>query len=136
MTKIYSYDEPGRRPTVYLGTVVFAVVLVGAFYNAAPWFFYLPLLGGGAMLLYMLVKNPVSGVTLYKDRLVLSPLLHPNSIPLSDIERIEIISWSDSTDMKVHLKSGDSISAFSGDIPPRAPFAKALAQVGIPLEFA
>ena len=134
MTELYAYKEAGRRPVTYLAAVVFAALIVIALYQNAPLFYYVPLVAGGAMVLYTLVKNPISGLVLLPDRLILSAWRKPNPVPVQSIARIEIISWSDSTDMKVHLKSGEEIRVFSGDIPPRASFAQALSRVGIPLE--
>ena len=136
MEPVFSYKEPGRRPATYLAAVVFALFFGAAVTYGAEWYVYLPVVLGGVMLLYMLVKNPVSGVALLDEFLVLSAWSNPQKIPLRDIARIEIISWSDSIDMKVHLKSGGAISAFAGDIPPREPFRAALAEVGIPLDIA
>ncbi len=134
MTELYAYKEAGRRPVTYLAAVVFAALIVIALHQNAPLFYYVPLVAGGAMVLYTLVKNPISGLVLLPDRLILSAWRKPNPVPVQSIARIEIISWSDSTDMKVHLKSGEEIRVFSGDIPPRASFAQALSRVGIPLE--
>jgi len=114
--------------------VICAGMTVLAAYHGAPWYFYVPVLSAGGLLLYMLIANPVSGLHLHDDVLILSPLLHPRFIPVGDVGSVEIISWSDSTDMVIHLKSGESVAAASGDIPPRAAFRDALARVGIPLE--
>lgn len=134
MTELYAYKEPGRRPVTYLAAVVFAVLLFVVVHYDAPLLYHAPVVVGGSMILYMLIKNPISGLVLLPDRLILSAWSKPNPVPVKNIARIEIISWSDSTDMKVHLKSGEEIRVFSGDIPPRASFAQALSRVGIPLE--
>lgn len=134
MSIVYSYREKGRRPATYLAAVVFLFVFGAGVYHGAPWYFCLPVVVGGAMIFYLLVKNPVSGVVVQPDALVLSAWERPQSIRVAEIEKVEIISWSDSTDMNVHLKSGETIRAFAGDIPPTEPFRAALAQVGVPLE--
>lgn len=134
MSVVYSYQERGRRPVTYVGAAVFLFVFGLGIYHGVPWYFCLPVVVGGAMIFYLLIKNPISGLILQPDALVLSPWERPKSIRLAEIDKVEIISWSDSTDMKVHLKTGETITAFSGDIPPAEPFREALAQVGIPLE--
>lgn len=118
----------------YLGAAVFLFVFGTAVYHGVEWYFCLPVVAGGAMIFYLIIKNPISGVVVQPDALVLSPWQSPQSIRVADIDKVEIVSWSDSTDMKVHLKSGETIEAFAGDIPPTEPFRDALAQVGIPLE--
>ncbi len=85
------------------------------------------------MVLFMLVRNPVNGLLIEDGQLVLSAWRKPRRIPLRDIALVEIIEWSDSTDMKIHLGSGDVIDAFSGDIPPIDDFKAVLAQSGIAL---
>ena len=134
MSMIYSYQERGRRPITYVAAAVFCFVFGAGVYHGAPWYFCLPVVLGGAMIFYLLVKNPISGLIVQPDALVLSPWERPKSIRLAEIEKVEIVSWSDSTDMNVHLKSGETIQAFAGDIPPTEPFRAALAEVGIPLE--
>ena len=134
MSMIYSYQEKGRRPATYLAAAVFLVMFGVGIYHGAEWYFCLPVVLGGAMIFYLLVKNPISGVVVQPDALVLSPWQSPQSIRVAEIEKVEIVSWSDSTDMKVHLKTGETIEAFTGDIPPTEPFRVALARVGIPLE--
>lgn len=134
MTELYAYKEPGRRPVTYLAALVFLFLLWSAVIYRAPAFYYIPVVGGGFMILYILVKNPVSGLLLLPDRLILSAWDKPNPVPVKDIARVEIVSWSDTTDMNVHLKSGRVIKVFSGDIPPRASFAQALSNVGIAVE--
>ena len=134
MKEIYAYRETGRRPMVWLAAGVFVFLMWLAVTKSAPVFIYVPWALGGGMVAYLLVRNPVSGVRLFEDRLVLSPEFRPHTVQVCDIDRIELISWTDSTDMNIILRSGDTIRLFTGDIPPREPFARALAQVGIPLE--
>jgi hypothetical protein len=114
--------------------MVFAGLLALAFHEGAPWFFYLPVVLGGSLLLFPLMKNRVDGLSLAPDYLTLGAWRAPQTVPVSEISKIEIVSWSDSTDMRVHLKSAGIVTAFPGDIPPREPFAAALARRGIPLE--
>lgn len=112
----------------------FGFMLLLLFLNGAEWIFFVPGGIGFAMLLFMLIKNPVNGLELQDEMLILSAWRSPLPVPVRDIAKLEIVEWTDSSDFKVHLKSGETIEAFSGDIPPITPFRKALAQVDIPLE--
>jgi hypothetical protein len=112
----------------------FAFMLFLLVLSRAEWVFFVPAGIGSVMLLFMLIKNPVNGLELQDEMLILSAWRNPLQVPVHDIAKLEIVEWTDSSDFKVHLKSGEIIEAFSGDIPPTVPFRKALAQVGIPLE--
>lgn len=86
------------------------------------------------MVLFLIVKNPVMGVRLQRDRLVLSAWQKPRDVMLADIATITFIHWSDDTDMEISMCNGDLIRVFSGDIPPIAPFKKALQEAGLRIE--
>ena len=86
------------------------------------------------MVLFLIVKNPVMGVRLQRDRLVLSAWQKPRDVMLADIATITFIHWSDDTDMEIALHNGDLIRVFSGDIPPIAPFKKVLQEAGLRIE--
>lgn len=112
----------------------FACMLLLLFISGAEWIVFVPAGIGFSMLLFMLIKNPINGLELQDEILILSAWRNPLPVPVHDIAKLEIVEWTDSSDFKVYLKSGEIIEAFSGDIPPITPFRKALAQVGIPLE--
>ncbi len=97
----------------------------------APWYIWAIWLPAAAMILQELIRNPVSGIRLTRQTLILSPWQRPREVALSDIHHIEFIEWSDSTDMEVHMRSGDVIRVFSGDIPPRGPFIAQLVALGV-----
>lgn len=133
MEEVYSYRLQGRRLVVWSSAVAIAMLCMLALYEKAPWFIWAIWLPCAAMLLFLLIKNPTSGVRLMRDRLILSPWQKPREIMLKDVQRVVFVSWSDSTDMEIHTADGGKIRVFSGDIPPKEPFMSKLEALGVPV---
>lgn len=131
MDTLYSYRLPARRLITWVFAGIMIALMVLAYVDRAPWYIWAVWVPSFAMIVYMLVQNPVSGLQLTQDTLILSPWQSPRQIALRDIDRVEFIDWSDSTDMQVHLINGDVIRVFSADIPPQARFMSQLADRGI-----
>ena len=133
MKDVYSYRMSQRRLTVWTALAVF--VFLGTFnlYEKAPWFIWSIWLPSVVTVLYLLIKNPVMGGRLTRDRLILSAWQKPRELALRDIAGVTFISWSDGADMEVRLNSGDVVRVFSGDIPPIEPFRAALSRLGVPV---
>lgn len=133
MDEFYTYRLPERRPIVWFVAIVFLVLGGLGLYRDAPWPFYLSLVVGGAITLYTLIKNQSNGVKLTQDHLILSAGLSPRKIPLAEVAKVEFVTRSHSTDMTLHLISGAVLPVYSGDIPPRRFFVRALRRAGVPV---
>ncbi|WP_375227925.1 hypothetical protein [Roseobacter sp. S98] len=131
MEDVYAYRLQGRRAVVWIASILMVLVLTMAATQSAPWYIWVVWVPVAAFLLNELIKNPVRGLRLTRDTLILSPWQRPRAVALRDIEKVEFIEWSDSTDMEVHTVSGDVIRVFSGDIPPRGPFIGQLVALGV-----
>ena len=116
---------------VWASGAVFVVVAGVMAWQEASLVFWLSVLLGGSMLLWALVRNPVNGVRGTKDHLILSPWYKPRSIPLRDIAAVEYVNWSDSTDMHLLLRSGETVGVSSLDAPPAHTFRPVLSANGI-----
>ncbi len=131
MEQAYEYRCPGRRTSVWLGACVQAFLLWIALTNGAPWYIWtiwgLTSLGFA----YLLLGNPISGLRLDDTHLILSPWRKPQKIPLTEIAKVEITDWSDSTHVVIHLQDGSKVSTFSGDIPPTGCLENVLTARGI-----
>lgn len=118
MGVVYEYRLSGRRPTVWLSALVFAGIAGVLAWEGAAFIFWLPLLLGGGLVLWALIRNPVNGLQVTEDRLILSPWREPREVPLKEIETVQYEEWSDSTDMFLLMKSGDTVKVSSLDMPP------------------
>ncbi len=134
MDEPYVYQAAARRPGMIFAALAFAGFLAFGLNEAAPWYFYIPVVLGAIIILNSLVNNKINGLVLAPDYLTLAAWRDPYRIPLDDIAKVAIVSCSGTASMRVHLNSGQIVSAFPGDIPPREPFAAALDRLGIPLE--
>ncbi|MBW4708077.1 hypothetical protein KX928_09785 [Roseobacter sp. YSTF-M11] len=134
MSETYEYRLPGRRASVWMTLAVVGLLLAVVASEVASWYIWLVWMPSMAMVLYLLLKNPISGLRLTNDMLLLSAWRNPQALLLQDIAKIRFIDWRDGSDMEVHLHSGEVIQAISSDIPPRSSFVRALHQRGIPVE--
>lgn len=131
MTILYEHRLSGRRPAIWLCGFAFSVFAVVMAQHGAAFVIWLPVLAGGVMILGALIRNPVNGVQMTQHRLILSPWHKPRLILLSDIEAVKVEAWTDSTDMYVQLKSGETVKVSPMDTPPVIAFRAALSARGI-----
>jgi hypothetical protein len=134
MNEVYEYRCPGRRSIVWLIAAIQAVLLWLAVTHDAPWFIWAIWGPTSLAVAYLLLANPISGLRVDDRYLVLSPWRKPREIPLSEIARVEIRDWSDSTDVVIHLRDGGAVSTFSGDIPPSRCFESILTARGVTVD--
>ena len=83
------------------------------------------------MILWALVRNPVTGLQVTQHHLILSPWHVPRVILLEDVEAVKFETWTDSTDMFVQLKSGRTVKVSPMDVPPLSSFRKVMSARGI-----
>jgi hypothetical protein len=133
MSKAYEYRLPGRRPIVWFTLAAVLFLLAVAWQNNAPWWAWAILLPAVAVITYMLALNPVSGIRLTQDSLTLSAWRKPQDISLGDIEAVVVTGLSDSTSVEIHLKSGEKIPTFSGDMPPASDLVAELSARDVPV---
>ncbi|WP_227269430.1 hypothetical protein [Roseobacter weihaiensis] len=113
--------------------IVFLVLFALGLYHDAPGPFYLPLVAGGAMAFYILIKNHSNGLKLTQEHLILPAGVSPRKVPLAEIAKLDCVTRSHRTDMTVYLISGAVLHVFSSDIPPRRFFVRALRRAGVPV---
>lgn len=130
---VYEFRLPGRRLSVWMGSAVMAFLLIVALVNSAPWYIWVIWGGTSVGFAWLLLRNPVSGLRIDGKTLTLSPWRKPVEIALSEIDHVEIIDWSESTDVVIHLTDGERLTTFSGDIPPTSLFEMELKKRDIPV---
>ncbi len=118
MIKGFEYEETGRRPIIWFSLCVFLFLFWIAYTNGAPWWIWAIWSISGGMVVYMLIANPKSGISITDTTLAYWAGGPQSSLAISDIDHIVIEDWSDSTDVSIVLTDGRSIKLFSGSVPP------------------
>lgn len=94
---------------------------------------WLPVLFGSGLVLWALIRNPQTGLRITDDALILSPWQTRQVIPLAEIEAVKYHEWSDSTDVYIWLKSGETVRVSPLDAPPVKSLRSVLAEKAIPI---
>lgn len=118
MPNVFEYEEAGRRPLTWMALAVFAFLFWIAWSNGAPWYIWAVWSVSFAMLAYLLVTNPKSGLRI-TDRVIEHWAGRKRtSIERSKVSHVEIEEFSESTYVSIHLKDGSKDHLFSGSVPP------------------
>ncbi|MEM9669741.1 MAG: hypothetical protein AAF950_12525 [Pseudomonadota bacterium] len=127
----YEYRASSKQGASLFGAaVVIFLSLFGLAYGA-PWWIWIIWLPASVSVLFLLLTNRKYGMGIKNDVLLIGVEPVRARIPLSDIERLEIQEWSDSTDIKLVLKDGRSIKLLPQDTPPRRALVAQFEQRGI-----
>jgi hypothetical protein len=91
----YNYSEQSRRPGTLLALVLSAAILVIGVLDGAPWFFLAPVLFACLMLIWMVIANRKSGMSLTGDRLNVFAGRWHQAVPTAQIQSVKVVHWSD-----------------------------------------
>ncbi|MEM1047920.1 MAG: hypothetical protein AAGL24_17305 [Pseudomonadota bacterium] len=131
MPNAFHYEEAGRRPVSWAALAVFVFLFWIAWTYDAPWFIWAIWLASFAMLAYLLIANPKSGL-LITDRVIEHWAGRKRTrIERSKVSHVEIEEFSESTYVSIHLKDGSKDALFSGSVPPIPRLETALRDHGI-----
>ncbi len=81
----------------------------------------------------MLIPQPIAGIRVDNDNLVLSAWRSPRSIPLDSIAFLRAAVTSTETEISIVFKDGSEESAFAGDMPDIDTLVDVMAARGIPV---
>jgi hypothetical protein len=95
----YTYSEQGRRPGTLLALALSAAMLAAGAIYAAPWFFLAPVVLATLMLLWMIVVNRKSGLSLTGDQFSMFAGQWHEVVPTSSIQSVKVVHWSDGAPM-------------------------------------
>ncbi len=91
----YTYSEQSRRPGTLFALTLSAAILAAGGVHAAPWFFLSPVLLAFLMLIWMVVVNRKSGVSLTGDHLKLFAGRWHQVVPTEHIRSVKVVHWSE-----------------------------------------
>jgi hypothetical protein len=91
----YTYTEHSRRPATLLALSFSAAMLAGGVAFAAPWYFLVPVILAVLMLLWMVLVNRKSGISLTGDQFSMFAGQWHQSVPTARIRSVKVVHWSD-----------------------------------------
>jgi uncharacterized protein (DUF58 family) len=91
----YTYSEQSRRPATLLVLALSVAMLTVGWTHAAPWYFLAPVLLAFAMLLWMVIVNRKSGMSLTGDHMHLFAGEWHEVVPTAQIRSVKVVNWSD-----------------------------------------
>jgi hypothetical protein len=134
LPELYQYEEKSRRPATILALMLFIAMTMIALYAKADWYFFIPIVIGGAMLVWMVIVNRTSGARLNEQRLYLYIGTWQKTINVSDMASLKVTRWSDGAPtLTLKLKTGKSELVSSNCVGDSKTFCAALEQLGIPV---
>lgn len=133
MEDAYEYRLHGRRFTFWALLIIGLGFCGAALSEPAPLSVWVILLAYMALVLWSLIRNPVTGMSLTSERLVISPEQEPRTFPLAQIERLVIKDWSDSTDFRLHLTDGSTAKIEELHVPSIRETTRVFEAYGVPV---
>jgi hypothetical protein len=91
----YTYSEQSRRPGTLLALAFSSAMLAYGTFREAPWFFLAPVVAAVLMLLWMVVVNRKSGLSLTGDQFCMFAGQWHKVVPTSSILSVKVVRWSD-----------------------------------------
>jgi uncharacterized protein (DUF58 family) len=91
----YTYSEQSRRPATLLALALSVAMLTFGWTHAAPWYFLAPVLLAFGMLLWMVIVNRKSGMSVTGENLHLFAGEWHQVVPTAQIRSVKVVAWSD-----------------------------------------
>ena len=133
MHEVYEYRLSSRRSAIWLAAALVAFSLGYAVVNSAPAILTVICATGGVLLGWMLMANPMSGIRVDHETLVLNAWRRPREIPLSEIAYLRMTHWTDDSTVSIVYKDGREEGTNYADMPPPNTLAAVMAARGIPV---
>ncbi|MEL6336826.1 MAG: hypothetical protein AAFQ88_09290 [Pseudomonadota bacterium] len=135
MSERYENINRARSPLKLGALVAFGVIAwIGGMYGA-PWIFFVPIALGGGLLAWNIVFGTDQHFIMDEATMRWGTPKTETVVALSDIAKVVIKDWSDSTDFVIQHRDGrlTPIPSNAGPSRPKR-FAAALEARGVPVE--
>jgi len=131
MSEVYEYRLAKRRNAIWLASIVIAFLIGFAIANTAPQIMIGLWAVTGAAVAWSLISNPLCGIRVDDDHLVLNAWRKPRAIPLADIDYLRTSHSCDDCNVTIVYKDGREEGTVSAHMPPPATLACVMAERGI-----
>jgi len=133
MSEVYEYRRAPNKGPVWLAFIGVVLLLVGVIQFGATQLLWLVWVLGAITIAWMLLPQPVSGIRIDANHLVLSAWRNPRSVPLDDIAHLRVNDTGLEAEVVIVYRDGGAENVFAGDLPDIDTLIAVLAERGIPV---
>lgn len=131
MTEDFEYRQSGRGPLVWISAAVVVFWLTYGIANDAPNVIVAVWCMAAAIIGWLLMLNPVRGIRIDQENLILNAWRKPKVIPLADIAFLRAKHWTDDSDVVIVYNDGTEESTHPRDMPDLNTLALVMSQRGV-----
>jgi len=133
MSELYEYRRAPTKGPVWLAFIGVVILLVGVIQFGATQLLWLVWVLGAITIAWMLLPQPISGIRIDADHLVLSAWRNPRPIPLDDIAHLRVNDAGLEAEVAIVYRNGKVEDIFAGDLPDIDTLITVLAERGVPV---
>jgi len=133
MSELYEYRRAPTKGPVWLAFIGVVILLVGVIQFGATQLLWLVWVLGAITIAWMLLPQPISGIRIDADHLVLSAWRNPRPIPLDDIAHLRVNDTGLEAEVAIVYRDGKVEDIFAGDLPDIDTLITVLAERGVPV---
>ncbi len=133
MNEVYEYRRAPSKGAIWLASVGVVMLLAAVIFNEAYNLISLVWITGAVTFGWMLMPQPISGIRVDDENLVLSAWRNPRPIPLDSIAYLRSTDASLEISIAIVFKDGQEEGIFVGDLPDIDTLVTVMALRGIPV---
>jgi hypothetical protein len=133
MSDVYEYRRAPNRGPVWLALIGVILLLVAVIQFGATQLTWLVWVAAAVTIAWMILPQPVSGIRIDRDHLVLAAWRKPRPIALDDIAHLRVDDSGLETHTTIVYRDGKEEVIFAGDLPDVDTLIMVLADRGIPV---
>lgn len=133
MSDVYEYRRAPNRGPVWLALIGVILLLVAVIQFGATQLTWLVWVAAAVTIAWMILPQPVSGIRIDRDHLVLAAWRKPRPIALDDIAHLRVDDSGLETHTTIVYRNGKEEVIFAGDLPDVDTLIMVLADRGIPV---
>jgi len=133
MSDVYEYRRAPNRGPVWLALIGVILLLVAVIQFGATHLIWLVWVAAAVTIAWMILPQPVSGIRIDRDHLVLAAWRKPRPIALDDIAHLRVDDSGLETHVTIVYRNGGEEVIFAGDLPDVDTLITVLADRGVPV---
>ncbi len=133
MSDVYEYRRAPNKGPILIALLGVVLLLVAVIQFNATQFLWLIWAFAAVTIAWMVLPQPISGIRIDADHLVLAAWREPRSIPLDDIAHLRVKDTELGAEVAIVYRNGDQEDVFAGDLPDIDTLISVLADRGIPV---
>lgn len=133
MSDVYEYRRAPNKGPILIALLGVVLLLVAVIQFDATQLLWMVWSCAAVTIAWMLLPQPISGIRIDANHLVLAAWRKPRTIPLDDIAHLRVNDAGLEIEVAIVYRSGDQEDIFAGDLPDIDTLISVLADRGIPV---